>query len=562
MNLALLTSHSYVAMPTTSKYVDTMADASDEGSSGEDSLHQSDIDFLASDDEAGMSDYERHSRLLQRQRLQDLPDSPLSSSSGGGPSRVRRPPKKKSKKNGPTVVMRSQSTLPTVPLRAESPPAVAMSPLNLAAESKDELSYDDQVALELKSNEAHASYPSKTNPVTDFCVTLGFGKDATMDMVMAIKAKFNEPERMNKFIKGKDGCEAKLKFITWQLEAGADTGFLHLQTFMTVKAKNQRNTMAVKFFKLHLPEAVSCFVGVRKGTVEEAIDYCEKGDTQVRLGDDKAWEFTWGERPVTCQGKRTDIKTLVDSIKGGASMAQLREELPQQMCRMDRFAQSAISDRDYKIAQQMTVERNKRKTALLERLKRELDTGLITKAQALEAAAERMEGDREWWVFWGKSGGGKTHAAYTRCGARSYEEGLTKVCLYTINEDFANTLVSAADTIFIDEMDKATARADGVHPRLLLNLADTHVATQKQKGTAPHIYQHDLLITAGNTHPRQWLPQTPEILRRITRVYKFVKTFDEAFLDGTPAYEMTIVTNALREKWVEEAPGFVAQRLE
>jgi hypothetical protein len=522
-------------MPPKSKFVADMASASDNESSGDEGeANQSDLDFIAP--EESDEEYGRHALLLARMRMS---------------SDEERPHRKR-----PRLRIRSlprEEDIPTVPLGPEPVPDVPMSPLVLAVEpeEKKDLSDEQLAAAEAAENEKSIDYAAQNYPRTCFCLTVGFGAGATLEHVMNQKVLFEAKQA--EFIK--EIAKKKVTYIVWQLEKGGKTGFHHLQMYMSVKG-GQRFTWPKKLVKDWFPGVVSTFVGARKGTVSEAAEYCEKDDTRVVGPDGEAlWSFSWGEKPLNKQGKRSDIETVVSRINEGANMEDLRREFPGTMSRIERFCGNLISDRDKNVAMKQTAERNERRVARLAALKVRVEAGEITLEEAKEINNATVDpGDRQWWVFWGTSGGGKTHAATTRCGERPYTiENMRKVTVYTIGEDFANNLFPDSDTLFIDEMDKATTRTDSVNPRQILSFSDTHVSFQKQKGCAPYVYKHTHLITAGNAHPRKWIVQTEEMLRRITRVYKFTMTAVDAYFKGCEPWECTIVTDAMRKKWLEEA---------
>lgn len=64
-----------------------------------------------------------------------------------------------------------------------------------------------------------------------------------------------------------------------------------------------------------------------KGTPAEAWDYCCKTDTKVPL-EEGGWELQWGERPVSKQGKRSDLEMIRDLVREGHSWVEIVDHVP------------------------------------------------------------------------------------------------------------------------------------------------------------------------------------------------------------------------------------------
>ncbi|AMH87757.1 replication-associated protein [Pacific flying fox faeces associated circular DNA virus-11] len=102
------------------------------------------------------------------------------------------------------------------------------------------------------------------------------------------------------------------QYAIWQLEAG-ENGTRDLQGYL----------------ELSSPARVSAFQSTtlkgahfepRKGTRAQARDYCRKLDTRV----DGPWEY--GTFGAGGQGRRSDLEAVEQSIKRGASLAEIAEE--------------------------------------------------------------------------------------------------------------------------------------------------------------------------------------------------------------------------------------------
>lgn len=102
-------------------------------------------------------------------------------------------------------------------------------------------------------------------------------------------------------------------YIVYQYERG-EKGTLHIQGYIEL-SRSQR----FSYLKKRLPKA---HIEVRRGTQEQAINYCTKEETQisepVELGTPKKQK----------QGERTDLKKLAIMIKDGATNLELFEANP------------------------------------------------------------------------------------------------------------------------------------------------------------------------------------------------------------------------------------------
>ncbi len=97
-------------------------------------------------------------------------------------------------------------------------------------------------------------------------------------------------------------------FSVFQLEKAA-TGNEHVQGFTQFKARKRFETVRRLLGGIH----VEC----RRGTVEEAIEYCRKDDTAVQPF--RRREFGVPEMRDT-QGRRNDLGRVVDLLRGGTGI--------------------------------------------------------------------------------------------------------------------------------------------------------------------------------------------------------------------------------------------------
>ena len=70
---------------------------------------------------------------------------------------------------------------------------------------------------------------------------------------------------------------------------------------------------------------------IRRGTAQQAIDYCRKEDTRI-AGDHRR---EWGES-VT-QGKRTDVIAFRDSVANGSTLVEMLDEYPRELALYPKF---------------------------------------------------------------------------------------------------------------------------------------------------------------------------------------------------------------------------------
>lgn len=122
----------------------------------------------------------------------------------------------------------------------------------------------------------------------------------------------------------------KIKYAIWQEEKCPETGRTHLQGYLELD-EPKRMTGTKSLF-----DGVSVHLEPRKGTRDQARDYCSKEES--RIGG--PWEF--GSIP-TKKGERTDLKRAWESLKAGASDLDLFEELPQVAFKYQRGIQAARS---------------------------------------------------------------------------------------------------------------------------------------------------------------------------------------------------------------------------
>jgi hypothetical protein len=152
-------------------------------------------------------------------------------------------------------------------------------------------SLQDDLASE---HNATASRVSRPSPAKDYLFT------------------WNNPDRdLAQFVSDVRQSWSDLEYMVVQLERG-ESGTPHLQGFCIFKRK-LRITQLKK-----LPHGAKYFHWEkRRGTREQARDYCMKEDTR----EDGPVEI--GEMPVSEQGKRSDLHRIAELITGGTPMSEI-----------------------------------------------------------------------------------------------------------------------------------------------------------------------------------------------------------------------------------------------
>lgn len=70
--------------------------------------------------------------------------------------------------------------------------------------------------------------------------------------------------------------EEHVSYAVWQLERGEDTGTLHIQGYVELKQRARFPQISQR-----IPMLKGAHFEKRRGSAQEASDYCEKEDTRV-----------------------------------------------------------------------------------------------------------------------------------------------------------------------------------------------------------------------------------------------------------------------------------------
>lgn len=116
-----------------------------------------------------------------------------------------------------------------------------------------------------------------------------------------------------------------LQFVIFQKEACPTSGRIHLQGY----AETKRQLTVKQFTKALRTDVNVSGVERRRGSQQQAIDYCSKEDTRV----EGPWQF--GERKPYQERDRTDLHAIWELING-ASISEIAEEHPKQFIQYNR----------------------------------------------------------------------------------------------------------------------------------------------------------------------------------------------------------------------------------
>lgn len=100
-----------------------------------------------------------------------------------------------------------------------------------------------------------------------------------------------------------ENLEGKANYLCFQFERG-ETGTLHIQGYIEFKKKVCFSTITRKLL-------IGAHIENRRGSQQQAIDYCKKPESRVK------GPFEFGTKSQ--QGNRTDVHEFVDAVRAGGS---------------------------------------------------------------------------------------------------------------------------------------------------------------------------------------------------------------------------------------------------
>lgn len=240
-----------------------------------------------------------------------------------------------------------------------------------------------------------------------------------------------------------------LKFICFQKERASQTGTPHLQGFVWLGSA--RTFTAVK--QALAGSAQGVHIEACNGTFSQNLKYCTKEETR-ELG---SIPYEWGQRKV-------DKDSIVDLIKGNASMKEIFEAHPNTFLRSHH--------------------------------------GIVV-AKDLYNRQRKITDDFNIFVFYGKTGSGKTHKAY------DISPDLFRVDLY--NKGFPFNGYNGEETILLDDY------RNQLPYYKLLEVCDIYKKNCNIKHGRKKWNVKNVILTSVK-HPNLWhgkIPDKSELWRRL-----------------------------------------------
>lgn len=284
--------------------------------------------------------------------------------------------------------------------------------------------------------------------------------------------------------------EPNVKFAIFQFEKG-ESGTKHYQGYL----RWNENTRLSALKKLEGDFARAHFK-IAKGNEQQNIVYCTKQDTRI----DGPWEI--GER--SHQGKRTDLDSVVDLIKSGATLKRVAEECPREFIKYPRGIKEYMG-------------------AINERNPRDFETEL--------------------WVFYGAPGTGKSYAANQMArphGAFTPNFGVSGIWWDGYN---------GQEFVLFDEF------KCNIPLGLLKRLADRYECTVDIKGLAAVQFTSRVIIITTNLDWDFWYvsEKISQVERdALRRRIRFMARFDA--LDQDPVIEIDERKNSHKDAVIPRPP--------
>lgn len=116
--------------------------------------------------------------------------------------------------------------------------------------------------------------------------------------------------------------DSKCEYLRGQLERAPETAHLHAQPCVVYPRRVRWGQVCDDFPGAHVERM--------RGTLEQAIAYCTKEASRVPESEG-GWSLELGERPVSNQGKRSDLEHIRDLVKDGLTWVDIIDHVPQAM---------------------------------------------------------------------------------------------------------------------------------------------------------------------------------------------------------------------------------------
>lgn len=154
--------------------------------------------------------------------------------------------------------------------------------------------------------------------------------------------------------------KSKLSYMVYQKEECPTTGREHYQGYVEFTDKHSIRTIKKIFNneKIHLE--------VRRGTQEQAINYCKKKETQIEE------PIEYGTKKM--QGKRSDIDAILDDVNEGDTMEEILASHGGNALRIINCVEKAMKVKHglYALDDYIKLQRKERKDPLDEKIDDEL----------------------------------------------------------------------------------------------------------------------------------------------------------------------------------------------
>lgn len=252
-----------------------------------------------------------------------------------------------------------------------------------------------------------------------------------------------------------------ITYMVYQEEKCGKTGKLHLQGYLEYK-----NPTTMSMIKRILNDE-SVHLETRKGTKEQASNYCKKDDTKTK----KFIEFGDVNLLKDNSGKRKDLENIYEMIKDGNALEEIAEIYPAQYIRYYKGIKEIKNLIDYKKLGSF----------------KQIDVN----------------------VLYGKAGTGKTSYIYDKHGAEN---------CYKLEKGNSDNLwfdgYNGQKVLIIDDF------YGWIKYGKMLNLLDGYKMLLEIKGGTT-ISNWDYVYITSNNKPNQWYKQgmTPALNRRLNNVY-------------------------------------------
>jgi hypothetical protein len=128
----------------------------------------------------------------------------------------------------------------------------------------------------------------------------------------------------------------KVQYYIYQKEICPTTGQAHYQGYIELKP---RVRLRFETWKRDVFQSNKVHIEARKGTQEQAINYCRKLET--RAPDSEPVVFG---QPGPTPGERTDLERFMEEAKSGSSMYELRQTQPEVCAKYHSFTQAFVCD--------------------------------------------------------------------------------------------------------------------------------------------------------------------------------------------------------------------------